>query len=179
MDFGIIGGLVLVLVLAAHVLRRLIGGERAEVWDDDGRDLVLPAEAVGSAEAEEGWADRVLDYEPSEVVDDHVDPAALNVRMPEPYERMVALGRFNRFGEASVYRIALLQAGIWCHLGGGHSALAGAGLHETTLYVPAGDLDRARAVIARHGSTRLGHCPACGYDLRATPDRCPECGLQV
>jgi hypothetical protein len=37
-------------------------------------------------------------------------------------------------------------------------------------------IDRRTRARALRQAIKLNHCVVCGYDLRATPKRCPECG---
>jgi len=51
-----------------------------------------------------------------------------------------------------------------------------AGLAVMTAILPLAFLVRRRRLLLAQFRLATGRCPTCGYDLRATPERCPECG---
>jgi hypothetical protein len=90
--------------------------------------------------------------------------------------------------ELWIYVLNVGPRDTWVHRQWGGFAWTqwqGRGPSKTLLVVPLWSLAAAAAVLplwrlALHFRSRRrrrrGICPACGYDLRATPDRCPECG---
>jgi len=68
------------------------------------------------------------------------------------------------------------------------AATPSVGWHYTALIVPYGllvivlailPLRTFRRALVRRRHLRRGHCLECGYDLRQSPERCPECGARA
>lgn len=96
--------------------------------------------------------------------------------------RTTGTGWVHRREEAS--NVAGLPAvSIWNHLGLSYDS-SRPWLRQThsfgraPLWLPTLALAAPPAlwVYRRHRRPKAGHCRRCGYDLRASPQRCPECG---
>lgn len=83
--------------------------------------------------------------------------------VPKPDTPRRAYHRTDRF--EWVYRLGVT------HLVVPYWALLPAGLAPPALW-----LARRLGQVRRSRRQRRGLCPRCGYDLRQSPTRCPECG---
>ncbi len=100
-------------------------------------------------------------------------------QFPTGWDSLLALGRFPLSDSAGYRRFSAAADGqkwLWI---GVHRNDFGFSIHSLLIFFPSLILPIIairRLVVARR-ARRVGRCLGCGYDLRTTPDRCPECGM--
>jgi hypothetical protein len=74
-----------------------------------------------------------------------------------PYHDLTTRGK-HYFVDGHRLNATLVQSTFWCITVGGALIVA--------------------SLKRRNPKSMPGFCETCGYDLRATPERCPECGIR-
>lgn len=97
--------------------------------------------------------------------------------------------RFNSYPNNAVPDTAGTSYSLLTRLGFGYEDDMGAGRADSFVGLPYWFVSASafllpvlwlsRRVRRHRRLARQGHCPTCGYDIRATPHRCPECGSLV
>ena len=108
----------------------------------------------------------------------------MNVKQDTSAKRS-AWGRYvERFRAHPVTETAVIAYGLsscvwlYCHWFASGSVVESVSLTMLLIAIPFWLTAQIRAQ-RREKREQLGLCPQCGYDCRATPDRCPECGTAM
>jgi hypothetical protein len=128
------------------------------------------------------WMDSLHLYPSRTGIGIHSWRGVLTVQVIHPFTPAFKIGPVIR-RPAHELREELIPSPPWHHLGIGTNAWDVGSSHYRNVYLRHGSVVLLFAVplllmmlpTRRRPCATMG-CPTCGYDLRASPDRCPECG---
>jgi hypothetical protein len=157
-----------VLWVRGHYVEDSIVWRRNDAWRvlrSSSGHFIIDVNVSNWSGGQTGWLYAREPPNPNALADAKVSGYVLNVSPGDSWTRWERGGfAWWRWKGRGGNSIAMLAIPVW-------SVMAAKAL------LPVGwGLVRLHRSRIRHRNWRVGRCPTCGYDLRATPDRCPECG---